>query len=231
MIGVDWRIPIDEAWEQIGFDCAVQGNLDPTLLLVGAGLAWPGLAHGRRRRTAGTYLQPRSWNPALDARGARADARAVRSSSVPSGALRRSVVAFILLFVLAFRRPKVVPGKFQALMEAGIEFVREQVIMQMIGPEGLGWLPLPVHALLLHLPRQHPRGDPGRRLPPELAPGLPPGDGGHLVGDLQRGGHQAPRAVRLPEDRHVPSGRSQSCSTSCSRRSSSSRSSCCARSP
>ena len=33
VIGVDWRIPIDEAWEQIGFDRAVQGNLDPTLLL------------------------------------------------------------------------------------------------------------------------------------------------------------------------------------------------------
>jgi uroporphyrinogen decarboxylase len=33
VIGVDWRIPIDLAWEQIGPDRAVQGNLDPTLLL------------------------------------------------------------------------------------------------------------------------------------------------------------------------------------------------------
>ena len=33
VIGVDWRIPIDQAWERIGFDRAVQGNLDPTLLL------------------------------------------------------------------------------------------------------------------------------------------------------------------------------------------------------
>ena len=32
-IGVDWRIPIDDAWERIGHDRAVQGNLDPTLLL------------------------------------------------------------------------------------------------------------------------------------------------------------------------------------------------------
>jgi len=32
VIGVDWRIPIDTAWERLG-DCAVQGNLDPTLLL------------------------------------------------------------------------------------------------------------------------------------------------------------------------------------------------------
>ena len=33
VIGVDWRIPIDEGWERIGVDRAVQGNLDPTLLL------------------------------------------------------------------------------------------------------------------------------------------------------------------------------------------------------
>ena len=33
VIGVDWRTPIDEAWQRIGEDRAVQGNLDPTLLL------------------------------------------------------------------------------------------------------------------------------------------------------------------------------------------------------
>ena len=33
VIGVDWRIPLDHAWERIGTDRAVQGNLDPTLLL------------------------------------------------------------------------------------------------------------------------------------------------------------------------------------------------------
>jgi uroporphyrinogen decarboxylase len=33
VIGVDWRIPIDTAWDLIGADRAVQGNLDPTLLL------------------------------------------------------------------------------------------------------------------------------------------------------------------------------------------------------
>jgi uroporphyrinogen decarboxylase len=32
VIGVDWRTPLDEGWARIGFDRAVQGNLDPTLL-------------------------------------------------------------------------------------------------------------------------------------------------------------------------------------------------------
>jgi uroporphyrinogen decarboxylase len=33
VIGADWRIPLDEAWTAIGHDRAIQGNLDPTLLL------------------------------------------------------------------------------------------------------------------------------------------------------------------------------------------------------
>ncbi len=33
VIGADWRIPLDAAWERIGSDRGIQGNLDPTLLL------------------------------------------------------------------------------------------------------------------------------------------------------------------------------------------------------
>jgi uroporphyrinogen decarboxylase len=33
VIGADWRIPLDDAWNRIGHDRGIQGNLDPTLLL------------------------------------------------------------------------------------------------------------------------------------------------------------------------------------------------------
>jgi uroporphyrinogen decarboxylase len=32
VVGVDWRVPLDEAVRRIGPDRSVQGNLDPTLL-------------------------------------------------------------------------------------------------------------------------------------------------------------------------------------------------------
>jgi len=32
VIGVDWRTDLDEGWEKIGYDRAVQGNLDPVVL-------------------------------------------------------------------------------------------------------------------------------------------------------------------------------------------------------
>ena len=42
VIGLDWRIPLDEGWSQLGADIAVQGNLDPVTLFSD----W---AHVRRR--------------------------------------------------------------------------------------------------------------------------------------------------------------------------------------
>ncbi len=33
VMGVDWRIDLDEAWQRVGHDRAVQGNLEPLVLL------------------------------------------------------------------------------------------------------------------------------------------------------------------------------------------------------
>jgi uroporphyrinogen-III decarboxylase len=33
VIGVDWRVRLDDAWRIVGYDKAVQGNLDPCVLL------------------------------------------------------------------------------------------------------------------------------------------------------------------------------------------------------
>jgi uroporphyrinogen decarboxylase len=32
VLGLDWRVPLDEAWRGIDYACAVQGNLDPITL-------------------------------------------------------------------------------------------------------------------------------------------------------------------------------------------------------
>ncbi len=32
VVGLDWRVHLDDAWRTIGYDVAVQGNLDPIVL-------------------------------------------------------------------------------------------------------------------------------------------------------------------------------------------------------
>ncbi|MFZ3063115.1 MAG: uroporphyrinogen decarboxylase, partial [Actinomycetota bacterium] len=33
VIGIDWRVNLDEAWKRLGYDVGIQGNLDPNVLL------------------------------------------------------------------------------------------------------------------------------------------------------------------------------------------------------
>ena len=37
VIGLDWRVEIGPTWERLGHDVAVQGNLDPAILLSSTG--------------------------------------------------------------------------------------------------------------------------------------------------------------------------------------------------
>ena len=47
----------------------------------------------------------------------------------------------ILFFVSAFRRPKLIPEGKQNVAEAGVDFVRDQIALPVIGPEGASWVP------------------------------------------------------------------------------------------
>jgi len=52
-----------------------------------------------------------------------------------------SVVIIAVLMIAAFRRPKLVPDKFQLIMESLVSFVRENIVLEVIGPAGLRFVP------------------------------------------------------------------------------------------
>jgi F-type H+-transporting ATPase subunit a len=52
------------------------------------------------------------------------------------------ILVFVAFFYLSLRNPKVVPGRMQTIAESGISFVRENIAIQMIGPEGDRFMPL-----------------------------------------------------------------------------------------
>jgi F-type H+-transporting ATPase subunit a len=53
-----------------------------------------------------------------------------------------ATAAAALLFVVAFTNAKIVPGKVQLVAETIVEFIREQIVLQIIGPDGLRFVPL-----------------------------------------------------------------------------------------
>ena len=52
-----------------------------------------------------------------------------------------AVVIVFALFWVAGRRQSLVPTGVQNVVESGVEFVRTDIILQTIGPEGMGWMP------------------------------------------------------------------------------------------
>ncbi|MFB3738738.1 MAG: F0F1 ATP synthase subunit A [Candidatus Velamenicoccus archaeovorus] len=52
-----------------------------------------------------------------------------------------SVVIIGVLFVAAFRRPRLVPRGLQNALEALVDFIRNGIVMEVIGPEGLRFVP------------------------------------------------------------------------------------------
>lgn len=51
-------------------------------------------------------------------------------------------LAMLSFFYFALRNPRVVPGRLQSTAEVGIQFVRENIAIQMIGAEGDRYMPL-----------------------------------------------------------------------------------------
>lgn len=52
-----------------------------------------------------------------------------------------SVLITFLFFFIAGRRRQLVPTGVQGLAESSVDFVRESIILETIGPEGMGYLP------------------------------------------------------------------------------------------
>jgi F-type H+-transporting ATPase subunit a len=48
----------------------------------------------------------------------------------------------LALFFFAFRKPTTVPGRFQLMMELGVQFVRENIAIPMLGSSGDAYMPL-----------------------------------------------------------------------------------------
>ena len=51
-------------------------------------------------------------------------------------------IGIAALFVAGFRRPAVIPGPLQNALEAGVDAVRENIVLPTIGPEGERYMPL-----------------------------------------------------------------------------------------
>ena len=87
VIGLDWRVPLDQGWSALGHAVAVQGNLDPILLFAERRSAARTRAPDPRagRRPSRAHLQSRAWHRSRHA-GRKCAARwsSMCASSAPS---------------------------------------------------------------------------------------------------------------------------------------------------
>jgi F-type H+-transporting ATPase subunit a len=60
----------------------------------------------------------------------------------PIALVTATTILLVTLFYVAFRKPTVVPGKLQSVMEMGFGFVREQIAMPMLGHDSDRFVPL-----------------------------------------------------------------------------------------
>jgi F-type H+-transporting ATPase subunit a len=51
------------------------------------------------------------------------------------------VVAVMVFILVAGRRPKLIPGPLQSVAESAVLFIRNGIVMEMMGKEGLPWIP------------------------------------------------------------------------------------------
>jgi F-type H+-transporting ATPase subunit a len=78
----------------------------------------------------------RCWGPGIEIGGSRLCLNFINMLVL------LSFVVLILLFVFAFRRPTIVPGKLQTLMELAVSFVRENIALPVLGQDADRFMPL-----------------------------------------------------------------------------------------
>ena len=102
VIGLDWRVELGPAWERLGHDVAVQGNLDPAVLLSSVRAirraAREAILDGAAR-PARPHLQPRPRRPPGDAGGPREGPRRHRPRAVRA-------MTFDSVLLIAFGGPE-----------------------------------------------------------------------------------------------------------------------------
>ena len=84
VVGVDWRVPLDEAVSRVEPGKALQGNLDPAILMAPWHVIEERARRGARPRPdrGGPHLQPRAWRAAADRSGCAGQADRAGAHSV-----------------------------------------------------------------------------------------------------------------------------------------------------